>query len=61
MVVAHSSVIHEVGTLVAGDHTAKLVEPGGVLAIYFNNGKLDADPIYRALKSKPGSHAETIT
>ena len=61
LLVAHSSVVHEVGTLVANDHNAKLVEPGGVLAVFYKNGKLDADAIYRPLKSNPKSHSETIT
>ena len=30
MIVAHSSIIHEIGNIVMGDHEALLVEPGGV-------------------------------
>jgi probable phosphoglycerate mutase len=60
--VGHSSVIHEVGTLAKGSHQSVLVEPGGAVAVYYNltNQKLDAEPIYKPLKS-PRSQAETIT
>ena len=60
LIVAHSSIIHEIGTLLKGKHTALLVEPGGAIAVFFNGSKLDAEPIFKPLKA-PGSHAETIT
>jgi len=60
LIVAHSSVIHEVGTVVANNHKAVLVEPGGVIAVYIRDGKLAAEPIFRPVKSS-GSQAETIT
>ena len=56
LLVAHSSIIREVGAMFMGDHTLALVEPGGVLAIYFDNGKLKAKPIYREVeKVSPGA------
>lgn len=62
MLVAHSSVVHEVGALTKGSHKSVLVEPGGVVAVYYNPAtqKLDAEPVYKPLKS-PRSQAETIT
>ena len=61
LLVAHSSVVHEVGNIVHKDHTSVLVEPGGVIAVYAKNGKLGAEPIHRPIKSSGASHAETIT
>lgn len=52
LIVAHSSVIHEVGSMLNGDHDHTLVEPGGVAAIYIQGGKLDAEPVF-----KPRTHA----
>jgi broad specificity phosphatase PhoE len=53
-IVVHSSVIHEVGTMFGGRHDYTLVEPGGLAAIYIQNGKLDAEPI---VKPRPESSA----
>ncbi len=50
LLVAHSSVIHEVGCMVCGDHDHTLVEPGGVCAIYIQNGKIDAEPVFKKKK-----------
>ena len=62
LLVAHSSVVHEAGNLIHGDHKSVLVEPGGAIALYFLNGKLGAEPIFRPLpKVQQGSQAETIT
>lgn len=47
LIVAHSSVVHEVGSVLANDTQHTLVEPGGVCAIYVQNGKLDAEPIFK--------------
>jgi broad specificity phosphatase PhoE len=44
----HSSIIHELGYLIGGHHTYCLVEPGGVAAVYIQDGELDAEPVYRA-------------
>lgn len=46
MLVVHSSIIHEAGTLLGGHHEYCLVDPGGVAAIYLKDGKLDAEAIY---------------
>jgi broad specificity phosphatase PhoE len=47
LLIIHSSIIHEAGTMIAGCHTRALVEPGGVAAIYIQNGKLDVEPIFK--------------
>jgi probable phosphoglycerate mutase len=60
LVVAHSSIIHEVGAMLKGNHKGVLVEPGGAIAIYFNGSKLDVEPIFKPLLIS-GTHAETIT
>lgn len=59
LLVTHSSIIHEVGMIIGGHHEYTLVEPGGVAAIYIQNGKLDAEPIFKPRKDHPT--AETIT
>lgn len=62
MLVAHSSVCHEVGNIANGNHKSILVEPGGAIAVYVNNGKIDAEPIFKPLKVSPGtSRAKIIT
>ena len=62
MLVAHSSVCHEVGNIANGNHKSILVEPGGAIAVYVNNGKIDAEPIFKPLKVSPGTgRAKIIT
>ena len=45
--VAHSSTVHEVGNVSHKDHTASLVKPGGVVAVYICDGCLCSEPIYK--------------
>ena len=59
MIVAHSSVVREVGHLLMGDQKKVLVEPGGVIAVYLTNGQLEAKPILKPLVVK--SEADTIS
>ena len=62
MLVAHSSVAHEIGNIANGNHKSILVEPGGAIAVYVNNGKIDAEPIFKPLKVSPGTgRAKIIT
>ena len=62
LIVGHSSIIHECGSMLHGDHKSILVHPGGVIAIYFDGkGKLGAEPIYKAIGSKPGNRADTVS
>jgi broad specificity phosphatase PhoE len=50
-VVAHSSVIHEVGTQLTGDHKSLVVKPGGVVAIGFDgHGNITAERIFKPLE-----------
>jgi len=61
LVVAHSSVVHEIGDMANSNHKSVLVEPGGVIAVYFKDGKLSANPIFRPVKAAQISQAGTIT
>jgi broad specificity phosphatase PhoE len=61
MFVAHSSIVHEVGDIANKDHRSVLVEPGGAIAVFYENGKISAHPIFKPLKDSGKSHAETIT
>lgn len=62
MLVAHSSVVHEISNIATGDHKLILVEPGGAIAVYVNNGKIDAEPIFKPIKvSTESSRAKIIT
>ena len=49
VIVGHSSIVHEVGNWLYGNHKCILVEPGGMAAIYLKNGKLAADAIYKPI------------
>lgn len=53
LIVAHSSVVHEIGAMVYGDHKSILVQPGGAVAIYFEGGQVKAAPILKPVKSAP--------
>jgi broad specificity phosphatase PhoE len=59
VIVAHSSIVREVGQLIMGSHKKVLVEPGGAVAIYYQNGKLEAKPIFRPMVEK--KKADTIS
>jgi broad specificity phosphatase PhoE len=52
LLVVHSSIIHELGSMLGGTHDYCLVEPGGVVEIYIKGGELDAKPIYRPKEEK---------
>ncbi len=60
MLVAHSSVVHEVSNIATGNHKMILVEPGGAIAVYIRNGKIAAEPVFKPLKVS-GSAARIIT
>jgi phosphoserine phosphatase len=60
--VVHSSIIHEAGTMFNNDHHSARVEPGGVAAVYFKDGKFCAEPIFKPLKKQLGqSKADTVS
>jgi len=49
-VVAHSSVIHEIGNQLYGDHKSLVVKPGGIVAIGIDNGEISAERIFKPLR-----------
>jgi broad specificity phosphatase PhoE len=61
LIVAHSSIIHEVGDMIGGHHQYTLVEPGGVACIFVQDGELDAAPVYRKREEAKQPRSEIIT
>ena len=62
LIVGHSSIVHETGAMLSGDHKSLLVHPGGAVAIYMDkDGKLGAEPIYKPIIPPPGKGSETIS
>jgi len=61
LIVAHSSVIHELGSALYQDHKSILVDPGGAVAMYLSNGKLGAEPIFKPARVQPGNRADTVS
>ena len=62
LLVGHSSIIHETGSLINGDHNTSLVEPGGVVGIFESNGGLVARPVLKGIKVwRQSSRADTIS
>jgi len=60
LIIAHSSIVHELGDLWGSGHTSCLVEPGGVVAVYVRNGRIGVQPIYRPMKSSD-SRPDTVS
>jgi broad specificity phosphatase PhoE len=48
LVVAHSSIIHEVGHLIHNDHEKCLVHPGGIVAVKMGPKGIKAEPVFKA-------------
>lgn len=61
LIVGHSSVVHEAGSITTGNHKAVLVQPGGAIALHVQNDRLQADPFFKPLSVSQGSKAKTIT
>ena len=62
LVVCHSSVIHELGNILTGNHESLLVEPGGIVVVGFDNGEITAQRMFKPVpKNKEGSHAENVS
>ena len=61
LVVAHSSVMHEVSSMFAGHHHAALVKPGGVIEVSEENGRIVARPIIKPDVVNIGSRQDTIS
>lgn len=59
--VVHSSVIHEVGSMIEGSHGATLVKPGGIAHIYESGGQLHAEPLLKEAPKPTGRQADTIS
>jgi probable phosphoglycerate mutase len=47
LIVAHSSIVRETGEVFNGDNASTLVLPGGVCAVYIQDGRLKAEPIFK--------------
>ena len=61
LLIAHSSIVHEVGAWLTGDHSSVLVKPGGVAVMYVNDrGQPAAAPVYRVDHERIRS-AETLS
>lgn len=54
-VVAHSSVIHELGNQLYKDHKSLVVKPGGIVVVGFDNGEISAERIFKPLRNKEGA------
>jgi probable phosphoglycerate mutase len=54
LVIAHSSVIHQVGEMLHGDHEAALVHPGGIAAVKLGPKGLYAEPVFKPENKKVG-------
>jgi len=61
LVVGHSSIVHEVGAMFNEDHHSSLVNPGGVAAVYLENGQLKAEPIFKPEPDKSGVRASHVS
>jgi len=63
LIVAHSSIIHELGSVLHGNHTQVLVQPGGVTAMYMkDSGDLSAEPIFKPVAKQTGERqADTVS
>jgi len=51
-IITHSSIIHETGTQLTGSHKALVVEPGGVIAIGLEDGKIVGKRVFKPLLGK---------
>jgi broad specificity phosphatase PhoE len=59
--VVHSSVIHEIGSMLSNDHNATLVEPGGVARIYTDGRTVSSEPIIKPVAKPTKPRADTIS
>jgi len=49
LVVGHSSIVHETGHMLYGDHTSIKVKPGGVVGVFWNGKKFSARPLVKGV------------
>jgi broad specificity phosphatase PhoE len=64
--VVHSSVIHEIGSMIEDSHDAVLVEPGGIACIYVEGENLGAlglraKTLLKPVTKTPSTRADTIS
>ena len=60
LIVSHSSVIHECGSMFHGDHEAVLVEPGGAIEISMTEDGLMAAPVFK-VREEATNAADTVS
>lgn len=61
LLVAHSSVIHEISSMFHGHHEACLVEPGGAIEIFKTENGVSSGAIFKPKKDAPTSGADTVS
>lgn len=54
LVIAHSSVLKEVGNMLHGDHNHNNVDPGGIVAVTHDGQKFDSKAVLKARTKKNG-------
>lgn len=61
LVLGHSSIIHEVGQVVHGNHESVVVRPGGIAVLFWENGKFDAEVATRPDKGRAARRPDVIS
>lgn len=61
ILVGHSSIMHELGTMFHNDDSACLVLPGGIVTISYQNGQLCACPSFKPDLERIGKKGEIIS
>jgi broad specificity phosphatase PhoE len=60
--VVHSSVIHSFNHLMDGiNHEEKAVKPGGVMEVYFEDGEIKHDPIFKEMDDDSSLDSKTAS
>lgn len=59
--VVHSSVVHELGQFINGSTKSALVLPGGIAAVYIEDGKLQARPLLKPDDTRINSKADVVS
>jgi broad specificity phosphatase PhoE len=53
-VIAHSSVVHEIGGRLYGNHKTLVVKPGGIVVLGFGDGDIVGERIFKPLRNEKG-------
>lgn len=63
LVLGHSSIVHEVGQVVHGNHESVVVRPGGIALLFWNTkeGKFDAKVVTRPDKGRAARRPDVIS